>query len=90
MTNLVNRNIGLIDNTWHRFIFEKSEKLLILTDIHNEIGFGGMIHNFKNYVLRHDNTYIEAAHQESGGVLAGMAQKYLKLLRKIMPISIFS
>ncbi len=32
----------------------ESTKMQILTDLHRALGFGGMIHQFKNYVLRGD------------------------------------
>lgn len=33
-----------------------------ISEIRGYFGYGGMIHNFKNYVLRHDQKYADALH----------------------------
>jgi len=47
-------NIGVIDSAWQRFEISRSEKARAVNALSREIGYGGMIHNFKNYLLRAD------------------------------------
>lgn len=49
-------------------LLEKKKNLLI--DIERSLGYGGFIHNFKNYVLRQDPDYLIAA---ENNILRGMA-----------------
>ena len=41
-----------IQYIWQNFEKLQSEKSISLHALHAELGFGGMIHNFKNYLLR--------------------------------------
>jgi hypothetical protein len=51
---VVQHNINFIDSTWHVYQTDRSEKARLETALRGEIGYSAMIHDFKNYVLRHD------------------------------------
>lgn len=36
--------------------------------LHDEMGFGGLIHNFKNYVIRGDQTYLDNARADAHAI----------------------
>ncbi|MCW9067399.1 MAG: nitrate- and nitrite sensing domain-containing protein [Sulfurimonas sp.] len=40
-------------------IYEKTDKNSVLTEIKELIGYGGLIHNFKNYVIRGEDKYAQ-------------------------------
>ncbi|RKZ85975.1 MAG: hypothetical protein DRR19_15595 [Candidatus Parabeggiatoa sp. nov. 1] len=44
--------------------FNKQLKLKLTADLQNHLGYGGLIHQFKNYILRGEPKYIEAFHQQ--------------------------
>jgi len=43
--------LGNIDKTWKTFESGPARKVSYLNDLTNSIGFGGMIHDFKDYIL---------------------------------------
>jgi methyl-accepting chemotaxis protein len=61
-----------------KFLFNKHFKLKLTADLQSHLGYGGLIHQFKNYVLRGEQKYIEAFYQQyqrAYGILA----RYQKL-----------
>jgi PAS domain S-box-containing protein len=46
------RNAEKMETAWSDFAKKSSEKSLLLTQVRGLLGFDGMIHHFKNYVLR--------------------------------------
>lgn len=54
------------------------QKVDALTQIYRHLGYGGFIHNFKNYVLRKEPRYLEAAQSDLS--LAGKAIHDLRLV----------
>lgn len=44
---------------WAEFAEEADRKGAIISSIRGYLGYGGIIHTFKNYVLRQDDTYLE-------------------------------
>lgn len=63
-----------IKDAWDTFEEGHSEKAGALDALHREIGYGGMIHNFKNYVLRHEQKYNDAVKAHIGGAEAALAR----------------
>jgi PAS domain S-box-containing protein len=47
-----------IENQWREYSREAIHKTHIMGDIRSSMGYGGFIHNFKNYMLRQDPSYI--------------------------------
>ncbi len=48
-----------LDAAWHRYASGSLEKGLALIEIKDRVGYGGLIHHFKNYVLRQSPDYAE-------------------------------
>lgn len=43
--------------TAHPFFADRTNKPVLASAIYTELGYGGMVHSFKNYILRHDVKY---------------------------------
>ncbi len=71
---IVARNATSIQNNWHIFKEGQSRKALALNALRREIGYGGMIHQFKNHVLRKDEARRAATSERLGGALAAIAR----------------
>lgn len=56
-----------------------SQKMTLLGDLSAEVGYGGFIHNFKNYVLRRDPIYKEDAIKNYSAI-----SEDISLLQKLM------
>ena len=67
-------NISTIKTTWNKFEESRSEKAAALSALHKEIGYGGMIHQFKNFVLRHDKDRIRIVNAKLGGSASAIAR----------------
>ncbi|MDP6833499.1 MAG: hypothetical protein QF512_21280, partial [Alphaproteobacteria bacterium] len=68
------KNISTVQDTWDTFELGRPEKLRILGALRKEIGYGGMIHQFKNYVLRQDAARIGAINSKLSGVSAAISR----------------
>ncbi|MDW3207794.1 MAG: PAS domain S-box protein [Alphaproteobacteria bacterium] len=51
---LIGDHFNKIERDWLKFSSIPTEKGLLLSRLNNKIGFSGLIHNFKNYVIRGD------------------------------------
>lgn len=51
---LIGDHFNRIERDWDLLGNIPTEKGLLLSRLHDRIGFGGMIHNFKNYIIRGD------------------------------------
>ncbi|MCK5166538.1 MAG: response regulator, partial [Rhodospirillaceae bacterium] len=67
-------NISTIKSTWDEFEQTRSDKAAALSALRKEIGYGGMIHQFKNFVLRHDNERIGIINAKLGGAASAIAR----------------
>jgi len=45
-------------------VIKKQLKLKLTLDLRTHLGYGGLIHQFKNYILRGQSRYIQAFHQQ--------------------------
>jgi class 3 adenylate cyclase len=57
---------------------DKQLKRQLISDLQIQLGYGGLIHNFKNYVLRGKQKYIDAFHEQYQNVAVIMT-KYQQL-----------
>ena len=60
-----------INRDWNEFTNASNAKGQLLCQIGMSLGYTGFIHNFKNYVIRHDPEYkrtVEAEFQRTHGV----------------------
>ncbi|MBC8338589.1 MAG: PAS domain S-box protein [Alphaproteobacteria bacterium] len=62
--------VSMIKTTWETFEEGRSEKARALNALNREIGYGGMIHHFKNYILRGRAETQKAVRQSFGGANA--------------------
>lgn len=53
-------NIDAVEDAWYSFQESRSEKASAFNSIAREIGYGGMIHHFKNYILRQEPRLVKA------------------------------
>lgn len=49
-----------VANSWATFAERADKKGLWISEIRGHLGYGGIIHDFKNYVLRQDQRYVDA------------------------------
>lgn len=71
-----------IQNVWVDFNQNRSDKNRSIRALREQIGFGGMIHNFKNYLLRRNIKNKEQVLLSLGGAKATLARYKLLLLSK--------
>ncbi|MGH1412773.1 MAG: ATP-binding protein [Pelagimonas sp.] len=55
------RQFGEIEASWIEYDGDVGQKGVWISSIRGYLGYGGIIHNFKNYVLRQDETYLTRA-----------------------------
>ena len=67
-------NIRTIEKTWNEFEESRSQKAAALSALRREIGYGGMIHQFKNFVLRQDDSRIRTINAKLGGSASAIAR----------------
>jgi len=73
-TVLIIRDIGHIQTSWDEFDESHSVRTRVITSLRSEIGYGGMIHHFKNLVLRRDLDKVKIVKTKLNGALAALAQ----------------
>ncbi|MBB4303506.1 PAS domain S-box-containing protein [Rhodobium orientis] len=54
-----NHRLQAIKTSWVQFSEEADRKGAWISEIRGLMGYGGIIHNFKNYVLRKDEAYLD-------------------------------
>lgn len=67
-------NIGSIETSWIKYQADRSEKARLESSLRKAIGYGGMIHHFKNYVLRHREPLIDDIQSDIGAAKAVVGQ----------------
>lgn len=67
-------NVGSIQTSWHEYQLDRSEKARLESVLSASIGYGGMIHEFKNYVLRHENVRVSKIQAHIGAAKAVINQ----------------
>lgn len=70
-----------LSKSWENFDNQAVQKISLLTELQSQIGFGGMIHNFKNYVLRKDPELLNEFHTTAKQALS-VIKKYRTLTIK--------
>jgi diguanylate cyclase (GGDEF)-like protein len=67
-------NIGVIETSWLKYQADHSEKARLESALRKAIGYGGMIHHFKNYILRREENLIDNIQSDIGAVRAVIGQ----------------
>ncbi len=78
VTSFLKRDASSISITWQDFQQSRSAKSQIITALWADLGYGGMIHHFKNYLLRHDEVYYNSA-QSKLEAIKGLISQYQSL-----------
>ena len=63
---------------WTRYQIGQNEQVRLISDLQRALGYGGMIHDFKNYVLRQDEPRLRRVQQAGGAALTVIGQYRLK------------
>ncbi len=72
------KDLGRIDNGWHSYQEGAIQRAELLQEMKSQLGFGGAIHNFKNYVLRGSEKYVGRT-QDNIRELSTAVEKYRAL-----------
>lgn len=73
MMGVIRSDVSLVTNNWSRYSVERSEKVEAVTILRKELGYGGVIHQFKNLVLRGDVSYSASMREHLGGARAAIS-----------------
>ncbi|MFT7680857.1 MAG: diguanylate cyclase (GGDEF)-like protein/PAS domain S-box-containing protein [Moritella dasanensis] len=71
---IINSNVTLASSVWTEYKANKSEKIRIDSALRSSLGYGGAIHEFKNYLLRPEPWRIERVQAKLGAVNAAITQ----------------
>lgn len=66
--------IALVDTAWQHYQSSRSEKARYESSLRSAIGYGGVIHEFKNFVLRKDISTLDAVQSKIGAAQLVLAQ----------------
>ena len=61
-----------VQKVWQRFDDTRSEKARTLNALKRELGYGGLIHHFKDYILRAEPDLVRIVEQKIGGAKAAI------------------
>ncbi|MCU7843822.1 MAG: CZB domain-containing protein [Candidatus Thiodiazotropha sp. (ex Monitilora ramsayi)] len=59
MTAGIQQAISPVKNDWTQYLDNVAKRQILLMEIKSAFGYGGVIHNFKNYVLRGQDKYYQ-------------------------------
>ena len=74
----VTQQVNEIQKSWSAFRSQNNEKARLVNSLYQVLGYGGMIHNFKNYILRKDFEHFLKV-ERSMGAAQGIVKQYLAL-----------
>jgi len=79
-----------INDSWNEYT--KTEKIILenLFSIYDNLGYGGLIHNFKNYVIRRESIYYTEFHENYASLVHSIdsLKGYLKTSKEIKDLNI--
>jgi methyl-accepting chemotaxis protein len=55
--NMIQENANSFSNSWSNYLNQVASRQIILQDIKTNFGYGGAIHNFKNFLIRNQERY---------------------------------
>ncbi|MBF0358042.1 MAG: hypothetical protein HQL70_05495 [Magnetococcales bacterium] len=55
--NMIQDNANSFSSTWKNYLNQVASRQILLQDIKTNFGYGGAIHNFKNYLIRNQEKY---------------------------------
>ncbi|MBF0193044.1 MAG: hypothetical protein HQL71_00745 [Magnetococcales bacterium] len=70
--NLLHNNVSVLNNTWNSYINQIASRQILLQDVKTHFGYGGAIHNFKNYLIRKQDNYRVEADDHFNNILSSI------------------
>jgi diguanylate cyclase (GGDEF)-like protein len=67
-------NVRIIEQGWYQYQADRSEKARLESVLRASIGYGGMIHEFKNYILRQNESHMDNVQANIGAARAVIGQ----------------
>ncbi|MBT3306434.1 MAG: GGDEF domain-containing protein [Alphaproteobacteria bacterium] len=64
------QNVQTIEASWYNYQADRSDKARLESVLRAAVGYGGMIHEFKNYVLRHEENRMDRVQANIGAARA--------------------
>jgi len=58
---VIGSNVSIVGDSWKTYQIDRSDKTKLTASLQAELGYGGVIHHFKNYILRGDAKYLDEA-----------------------------
>lgn len=74
----VTEQVDEIQRSWSAFRSQNNEKARLINSLYQVLGYGGMIHNFKNYILRKDFSHFVKVERSMGAAQA-VVKQYIAL-----------
>jgi len=74
----VTEQVSEIQQSWSAFRSQNTEKARLINSLYQVLGYGGMIHNFKNYILRKDFSHFVKVERSMGAAQA-VVKQYIAL-----------
>ena len=71
-------NSKVLEKDWDLYNNEASKRLILIGDLKSQVGYGGIIHQFKNYVIRGQQKQVDKINK-----LYGNFQKTMKSYKSI-------
>jgi diguanylate cyclase (GGDEF)-like protein/PAS domain S-box-containing protein len=71
---VIDNNVKRVETEWETFQRDRSEKARLASVLRAAIGYGGMIHEFKNFVLRHDKARMDRVREHLGAATSVIEQ----------------
>ncbi len=68
------QKIGRVFTVWENYQTQALQRQRLLAEIQNQFGYGGFIHNFKNYVLRGNDKYIKRFEKNASAMNLAIAK----------------
>ena len=85
----VTEQVDEIQQSWSEFRSQNNEKARLVNSLYQVLGYGGMIHDFKNYILRKDiSDFIKV--ERSMGAAQSVVKQYIALGNSPTETLIFS
>lgn len=73
-SHYINSEVRSVKDAWTEFQLVRSEKARLGGQLRAALGYGGMIHSFKNFILRKDTSQRDVALDRIGGVRTVLGQ----------------
>jgi len=74
----LSKKFSQIEVSWSSYKSQKNGKARLNNSLYGALGYGGMIHNFKNYIIRKDfDTFVKL--ERSMGAAQGLVKQYFAL-----------